>query len=85
MQHSQGSEGPDGSEHPLAGRPQEADESGPDLEDLSDDELGLLSTPEGGAPNAAGGARADRARRSWIVKNSEQELPDSASPDSFGS
>ena len=48
---------------------------------LSDEELdGLSSQHSEGAPPAAGGAKADQAQRSWIVKNSEQEIPDSQGP-----
>jgi len=48
---------------------------------LSDEELeGLSSQPAEGMPPAAGGANAEHAQRSWIVKNSEQEAPDSQGP-----
>jgi len=48
---------------------------------LSDEELdGLSSRPAEGMPPAAGGANAEHAQRSWIVKNSEQEAPDSQGP-----
>jgi len=48
---------------------------------LSDEELdGLSSLPEEGGPTAAGGAQPGHAQRSWIVKDSEQETPDSQGP-----
>ncbi len=48
---------------------------------LSDAELDELSSrSEEWVPKAAGGAKAERAQRSWIVKNSEQETPDSQGP-----
>ena len=48
---------------------------------LSDEELdGLSSLPQEGGPSTAGGAKPEHAQRSWIVKDSEQEKPDSRGP-----